>query len=218
MLNGTNRDKYGDLKRSMAENYVMGTSEYPESPKVVLRILNAYVPPAGWNRRIRQDPANLSDDGALFAQSDGDDSWKANITCHGCGKKGHLKQECPNKKDQDKDQMYATIDEEDNPDDDENLFVQQKSNGMVNENYLLLDNQSTVNQIANPSMLKNIRKSSKPIKIHCNAGMSKTDLEGELGGMTVYHNPNGIANVLSLKSVAEKHRVTYDSWDRNGVF
>jgi hypothetical protein len=36
--------------------------------------------------------------------------------------------------------------------------------------------------------------------------------------MTVYHNPNGIANVLSLKSVAEKHRVTYNSWDWNGVF
>jgi len=68
-------------------------------------------------------------------------------------------------------------------------------------------------------MLKNIRKSSKPIKIHCNAGMTKTDLEGELvGGMTVYHNPNGIANVLSLKLVAEKHRVTCDSWDQNGVF
>jgi hypothetical protein len=48
--------------------------------------------------------------------------------------------------------------------------------------------------------------------------MSKTDLEGDLGGMTVYHNPNDIANVLSLKSVAEKHRVTYDSWDLNGVF
>ena len=132
-------------------------------------------------------------------------------------KEGPFIRECPNKK-EDKDQMHATIDEEDNPDDGENLFVQQKSNGMVNENYLLLDNQSTVNQIANPSMLKNIRKSSKPIKIHCNAGMSKTDLEGELGGMTVYHNPNGIANVLSLKSVAEKHRVTYDSWDWNGVF
>ena len=48
--------------------------------------------------------------------------------------------------------------------------------------------------------------------------MSKTDLEGDLGGMTVYHNPKGIANVLSLKSVVEKHRVTYDSWDRNRVF
>jgi hypothetical protein len=36
--------------------------------------------------------------------------------------------------------------------------------------------------------------------------------------MTVYHNPNGIANVLSLKLVAEKHMVMYDSLDRNGVF
>jgi len=36
--------------------------------------------------------------------------------------------------------------------------------------------------------------------------------------MTVYHNPYGIANVLSLKSTVAKHRVTYDSWDRAGVF
>ena len=91
---------------------------------------------------------------------------------------------------------------------------------MVNKNCMLLANQSTVNQIANPSMLKNIRKSSKPIKIHCNAGMSNTNIKGELGEMAVYHTPNGIgiANVLSLKLVAEKHRVTYDSWDLNGVF
>jgi hypothetical protein len=53
---------------------------------------------------------------------------------------------------------------------------------------------------------------------HCNAGVTKTDLEGELGRMTVHHNPNSIANVLSLKSVAKMHRVTYDSWDCGGVF
>ena len=67
MLNGANRDKYGKLKRSMAENYVTGTSKYPESPKVVLCILNTYIPPVGWNRRIKQDAANLSDEGAMFA-------------------------------------------------------------------------------------------------------------------------------------------------------
>ena len=54
--------------------------------------------------------------------------------------------------------------------------------------------------------------------MHCNAGSTKTDLVGDLGGMTVHHNPNSIANVLSLKSVAAKHRVTYDSEDRGGVF
>ncbi len=52
----------------------------------------------------------------------------------------------------------------------------------------------------------------------CNTGVTKMNLEGELGGMTVHHTPKSIANVLSLKCVAEMHRVTYGSWYRGGVF
>ncbi len=58
MLNGANRDKYEELKRSMVENYVTGTSKYPESTENVLHILNAYAPPVGWNRRIKQEARN----------------------------------------------------------------------------------------------------------------------------------------------------------------
>jgi hypothetical protein len=36
--------------------------------------------------------------------------------------------------------------------------------------------------------------------------------------MTVKHNPYSIANVLSLHSIKQRHRVMYDSWDRGGVF
>ncbi len=32
MLCRANREKYGELKRSMAENYMTGTSEYPQEP------------------------------------------------------------------------------------------------------------------------------------------------------------------------------------------
>ncbi len=88
---------------------------------------------------------------------------------------------------------------------------------MVNKNILLLDNQSTVNQVDSPSLLKNIWKLRKPITIHCYTEVAKTDLKGDLGGIGVHHNPNRIVNTLSLKFVAEKHRVTYDSWDRGGV-
>ena len=73
-------------------------------------------------------------------------------------------------------------------------------------------------EVANPDLLKNIRRGERAITVHCNAGSTKTELVGELGNMTVYHNPDSIANVLSLKSVALKHRVTYDSHDRGGVF
>ncbi len=146
--------------------------------------------------------------------------------CHNCGKKGHLKQECPNKKtNKGGEQVHANIEDDPNKGENifviikgENIFLQARAKGVVSKNFLLLDNQSTVNQIANPSLLKNIQKMSKPITVHCNAGVTKMDLEGELGGMTVHHNPNSIANVLSLKSVTEMHRVMYDSWDWGGVF
>ena len=43
MLSGANREKYKELKCSMAENYITGMRKYSESPEVVLCILNAYV-------------------------------------------------------------------------------------------------------------------------------------------------------------------------------
>jgi hypothetical protein len=68
MLNGVNASKYGELKHSMAENYVTGTSDYPESLEVVLCILNAYQPPVGWNTNQRKQEAGTgTDEGAMFA-------------------------------------------------------------------------------------------------------------------------------------------------------
>jgi hypothetical protein len=66
--------------------------------------------------------------------------------------------------------------------------------------------------------LKNIRKANKPITVHCNAESTTTDLEGELGSMTVKHNLCSIANILLLHSIKPRHQVTYNSWDRGGVF
>jgi hypothetical protein len=59
--------------------------------------------------------------------------------------------------------MHANIEqdaltEEEDIDKGENIFVQHKERGVVNKNWVLLDSQSTVNQIANPAFLSNIRK------------------------------------------------------------
>jgi hypothetical protein len=86
MLSGANGAKYNNLKQSMKENFVTGTSTYLESPEAVLQILNKYQPPAGWNKR-QQEAGAASKEGAMFAQSDGgDNSWKSRLTCYECGK------------------------------------------------------------------------------------------------------------------------------------
>jgi hypothetical protein len=83
---------------------------------------------------------------------------------------------------------------------------------------VLLNSQSTVNQVSNPALLSNIRRAKNPSIIHCNAGSTSSKLEGEFGSVTVKHSPHGIANMLTLNEAKQHHRVTYDSHNQGGVF
>jgi hypothetical protein len=63
----------------------------------------------------------------MFTQTDYD-TWKKNITCHKCGKKGHLARECKYKNEPD--QVLANVEEEESDEDkDKNLFVKQRPRG-----------------------------------------------------------------------------------------
>jgi hypothetical protein len=82
----------------------------------------------------------------------------------------------------------------------------------VPKDWILLDNQSTVDVFDNKALLNNIRQSDTHMDIHCNAGVTSTDLIGNLPGYgEVWYHPNGITNILSLARVKEKHQVTFDS-------
>jgi hypothetical protein len=221
MLNGANGTIYNNLKRSMKEIFAMGTSTYPKSPEAVLLILNAYHPPMGWGKR-RQDAGAGTKQGAMFAQTEGDNSWKTRVKCHNCGKKGHIARECPERKQaRNQEHIHTNIQEggcnEDDIDKGENIFVQKREKGVVNKNWLLLDSQSMVDQVTNPVLLKSIRKVASAVTVHCNAGSTSTNLEGDLGNVTVKHNLHSIANVVSLHETKQRHRVTYNSWDQGGV-
>ncbi len=51
-------------------------------------------------------------------------------------------------------------------------FLQKREKDVINKNWLLLDSQSMVDQVANPALLKNFRKVARAGTMHCNADLS----------------------------------------------
>eukprot|EP00957_Ditylum_brightwellii_P190731 14520309-Ditylum_brightwellii.AAC.1 len=94
--------------------------------------------------------------------------------------------------------------------------ILQQAGGIINQNWVLLDSQSIVNVFCNATLLTNVRKAGRSLEIYSNGGSSATDLIGDLAGFkTVWYQPDGIANILSLASVQKEHHVTYDSQHGN---
>ena len=89
----------------------------------------------------------------------------------------------------------------------------------IDENWWLLDNQSTCNAFINGKYLSNIRDApdGQYLRVHCNAGVNHTNKIGDLLGYSdpVWYNPRVIANILSLGLVQKNQPVTYNSLDGN---
>jgi hypothetical protein len=85
--------------------------------------------------------------------------------------------------------------------------------GTLPRDWILLDNQSTVNVFCNKELLVNVRETNRTMVIRCNAGVAQTNMIGRLPGYAgeVWYYPAGIANILSFADVAKHYRVTYDS-------
>ena len=121
--------------------------------------------------------------------------------------------------------LFASLNTTDMEDNDTSfVFAQDVRNvetqhgGRLPPEWILLDNQSTVDVLTNRRLLKNIQRAKKHMFIHCTTGVAKTNLVGDLPGYgTVWYHPDGIANILSLSKVKEKYWVTFDS-DINNQF
>ncbi len=86
---------------------------------------------------------------------------------------------------------------------------------MINQNWILLDSESTISNFSNKKFLQNIRHcgTQHSLRVHSNGGHQDTHMIGDLPGFgPVWYNPVSLANILSLAAVRKICRVTMDSW------
>ncbi|KAL7476985.1 hypothetical protein ACHAW6_002810, partial [Cyclotella cf. meneghiniana] len=88
----------------------------------------------------------------------------------------------------------------------------------LNCNYLYLDTCSTEDQMVVVQYLDNVHTVQDMLTLHTNAGKSQTNKKGYLCGTAFWLDENGIANVISLRTLERKFHVMYDSQQKGGAF
>ena len=80
------------------------------------------------------------------------------------------------------------------------------------QDFILLDNQSTVDAWCNKNLVQDIWKSNETMILRSNGGTITTNTKARVKGYgNVWFNPKYITNVMALKNIKKKYRVTYDS-------
>ena len=139
------------------------------------------------------------------------------IRCHRCGRRGHYASACPGET-QDADAVSegvsACLVSVVNELERDHGFSFAQATNLLSECWILLDSQSTHSIFKNPSLLQNIRHCGHGgLTMHSNGGRQTTVLVGDYLplGITVWYNPDSLANILSLSEVEARYRVTLDT-------
>ena len=191
-IKGTNTSHKPNLSH-LRNSYLDGLDVYPNTVQEAYNILQHC-------EEVHNVPM-LEGDGIAFTQWNGRDM--ATVTCYSCQQTEHYANspECPNYNGDHSGRREA----DGLPGGDgvsALMFSFYQANGEILKTWILLDSQSMVDIFCNPHLLKNIRRTSEGMRVHCNAGSHLTNLIGDLPRHgTVWQNPKAIANVLSLQQV-----------------
>jgi hypothetical protein len=201
LLVRADRNRYGKLIEEVENSFLKGNNDYPNTPLEAYNLLVNY---KNFNLHKRGAPEGGLDQVAFMTEGK---KLKPNgnflhIKCYKCGKFGHYKSDCKEKKNQEKEgeakttefcqviTVTALMTQA--------MWVQKKEE--IDLLWILCDNESTIDIIKNQEMITNIRKTKNPIALTGIGGEPmKIVLEGDLVGYgTVYHHPKIAANILSF--------------------
>jgi Zinc knuckle len=233
-LTGSDRRRYDGLMREIENGFLRGTDMYPKTMTAAFNLLVNWKEDANKTRRIVSDGVAFPNDGVTLATPGRPRRDISTVECHNCGELGHYSSDCTKPRRQTAEQLLMSGMESGEFDDEAShtgftfvndaayhpstgITLNASHGSRIPKTWLLLDNQSTVDVSHNPDLLERIRISDDGhMDIHCNAGVTSTNLVGDLPGYgTVWYHPKGIANILLLNRVKAKYHVTYDSTNGN---
>ena len=239
IIKQADKKRFGDLQTELKNSYVKKRNEYPTTVADALTLLNNYTSSYqsggrnggnrnGGNRNGNNNQGGNGRQSLSFLQSGQNgvpvylrgtnNLFRSQITCHGCGFKGHYKSHCP-VVNENGDQVpresegEASVTQEVSSIQRAGILLNQYNDSHINPSWILLDSCSTDHIFCNEEFLTDIEPTTdgEMLRLHTSGGSLDSTQKGKFGGITVWYNPKSLANILSLALVTERYRVTMDS-------
>ena len=213
------RSRYGKLIEEIENDFVKGNNDYPETPTEAYNLLVNYRSYNNQKRPINQgglDHVAFLTEGKRQRGEGNESRYFPHIKCFKCNQMGHYKSDCPSGK-KSKDDNNSSGETQEPAVTLTMTHVSlavMKREREINPMWILCDSESTVDIFKNKSILMNIRKANKPIRLKGIEGKTiKIEEEGDLLGYgPVYCHEQVTANVLSLYNMAKRFKsIVYNS-------
>ena len=222
-IKGMDKTRYGVLSAELKNSYAKGQNDYPVDLATAFALMNSYETPKNeqvqnktnyqHQRHEQSNPHSVTktEEGHIFVQNmvkkdliAGTDGRLFEKTkCYNCQAYGHYAGNCHEPNNKGTTLVCNGV-----------LMTQtdKQNSSYINNEWILLDTQSTVSVFNNIQYLTNIRKSKETLRAITNGGYQDSDMIGEFPNLgTVWYNRHSIANILSMHEVRRVCRVTMDT-------